>query len=187
METFKKKDIKQYKKTPTKKVVDTEIDEVEEIDELVNSMGGGISGDKPSANNSEIETAPQATTDDFVDAAIQPNRRLFNVGGAQYSRGVDFSGNESIDALAKNKLIKLLEDMGNTLDNNENLNDINQNEVPDIKELPSNVASKLTMLVDTVDKNNLTGEQITIILVHFLSKVSDRLESEQIQLIKNKF
>ena len=36
--------------------------------------------------------------------------------------------------------------------NNENLNDINQNEVPDIKELPSNVASKLTMLVDTVDK-----------------------------------
>lgn len=183
MRKFKKKNIKKYKVSKQQK---NEIDEIEEIDELVNSMGGDISGDKPTANNTEIETAPQATTDDFADVAIQPNRRLFNAGGAQYSKGLDFKS-ENNKIVAKNKMIKLLEDIASELDNSEKMNDINNNNIPDIKELSSNVANKVTVLVDSISKNNLNSQQITIILSYILQNIGNKLESNDVDLIKNYF
>ena len=135
METFKKKDLKKYK--PKKKEVEevTDIDEVEEIDELVGSMGDSISGDKSSIrNNSEIETAPTATTDDFNQVAIQPNRYLYNFDSAG---GRSRAYNESENILAKDKMIKLLEELGQapiSIDN-EPITDVNDNNIPDINEL----------------------------------------------------
>ena len=70
MSTFKKKDIKKYKFTEILDDVDNEVineDGEEEIDELVNSRGGPISGDDVNVNNSEIKTAPQATSDDLSE------------------------------------------------------------------------------------------------------------------------
>jgi hypothetical protein len=195
MRSLKKKDIKNFKPTKIKESLDVdviEIDEdVEEIDELVNALGGPISGDEKSVNNSEIETAPQATSDDFNRVAVQPNRYLFNVNsvGPRVS-GVNAA--ESVNKIAKDKMFSLLEDLPATpidagLGNPEKISDMNNNKVVDVKELPPNVASKLNMLIDSVDNNKLNSEQITIILNTILTNVGDKIDPNHLQILKNKF
>jgi len=63
-------------------------DESEPIDELVDADGSHIEGNsKNLAANSEIETAPQQTTDDYAQSAIQPNNFFDGIYGTPYSRG----------------------------------------------------------------------------------------------------
>jgi hypothetical protein len=145
MQTLKKRDIKGYKpKGKIKKVKDDlegDLEETEIVDELVNGLGGSISGDEKNVNNSEIKTAPQNTTDQHADTAIQPNRPLYNVnsiGGRSMGSRIQASYK-----IAKDKAITLLEDLDT---------DFNNNSVIDIKEIGNmDVKHKVTELVKTLN------------------------------------
>lgn len=193
MKTFKKRDIKKYKPVIENKpcacdleeeVIDEEevIEEEEVIDELVNGSGGEISGDEKNVNNSEIRTAPQNTTDQFNAMAIQPNRYLYGVTGSAYSSGTRGGTMENV---AKDKMFKLLEEIGTPISND--MSDINNNGFTDIKELSQNVASKLKILISTVEKNNLNSEQVTMIINTLLDSLIPRLDENGIATIKAKF
>tara|TARA_R110000796_G_scaffold92618_2_gene196954 strand:+ start:826 stop:1368 length:543 start_codon:yes stop_codon:yes gene_type:complete len=178
MQTLKKKDIPNYK--PNVKVDNEsdgeieELEEIEELDEFVNGMGAGISGDEKNANNSEIETAPQATSADHAAAAIQPNRYLYNIGGV--GRAGANSGSLSLAAgydIAKNKMLDLLEDVsGPQLSSDKTITDFNDNSIVDINELPSNVARKLVDLIDSVVNNNLSAEKTEIVIQYINAKLN---------------
>jgi hypothetical protein len=149
MQTLKKKDIKEFKakakpELDETELEETELDETEEIDEFVNGMGAGISGDEKNVNNSEIETSPQATTDQFAQKAIQPNRYLYNVNSVgALGGGAGGSLGETQDKKAKELAIALLEDLGNV--------DYNNNAVIDINEIGNmGVTHKLQNLVKTI-------------------------------------
>lgn len=123
------------------------LNHVEELDELVNGVGATISGDEKNVNNSEIKTSPQATTDDFAQKAIQPNRYLYNVN----SVGPRVMGvtAEEFNKLAKEKVIALLEGLDS---------DFNDNGVIDLKELPNGVTRKVLDLIKSVEMNGLNNE-----------------------------
>lgn len=186
MRTIKKKDIKTYKPTPKEEVVDENegIDEdVEVIDELVGAMGGEISGDDKNVNNSEIKVAPGATTDDFAAMAIQPNRYLYGVTGSAYSHGSRGGTMESVQA--KDKMIKLLEEMGL---GNEPMNDLNANQIPDKTELQLDIANKINSLIRTVDSvSEPKSPTVAIIINELLSKLLVHLDENDFNLIKSKF
>jgi len=188
MKTFKKKDIKKYKpitennNTCPCELEETEVIDEEVIDELVNGSGGAISGDEKNVNNSEIKTAPQNTTDQFNSTAIQPNRYLYGVTGSAYSAGARAG---TMEGVAKDKMLKLLEDIGQPISND--MSDINNNNITDIKELSQNVASKLKILISTVEKNNLNSEQVTMILNTLLTSLIPKLDENGIDIIKSKF
>lgn len=81
------------------------------MDELVDLDGSPIEGDKNMSNDSEIETAPQQTTDDFAQSGIQPNNFFYGSYGVPYSRGTGHLTLESrkkainiIEKIIKNKL-----------------------------------------------------------------------------------
>jgi hypothetical protein len=173
MGIFKKKDILEYKTQKHSKLEAHEDkvrgieEEAEELEEFVNGMGATISGDKPNANDSEIEVSPGATTDSNMTKRIQPNRYLFNVDGQAARGGVDGTVGlpESEYKLARDKFISLLEDaFGPQISYDKTATDYNDNGVNDINELPDNVARKLTDLIDSVDSNNLNDEQIQVIV-----------------------
>lgn len=148
-----------------------ELEETQELDEFVNGMGASISGDKPNVNNSEIETAPQATSDDHNTAAIQPNRYLYNVDSVG-PRGNGTVSTENYE-VAKGKFINLLEDVtGPQISSDKTMTDFNNNDIVDINELPSNVARKLTDLVDSVVNNNLSDEQVDIVIQFVNAKLN---------------
>lgn len=73
------------------------------IEELVDSDGSYIEGDRNAVNNSEIETAPQQTTDDFAQSGIQPNNFFYGIYGTPYSRG----GTLAVES--KQKAIEIIE------------------------------------------------------------------------------
>tara|TARA_R110000851_G_scaffold158676_2_gene301737 strand:+ start:2111 stop:2650 length:540 start_codon:yes stop_codon:yes gene_type:complete len=176
MQTLKKKNLKNFKPKTKTEVCDVqdldeieELDEVEELDEFVNGMGAGISGDAKNVNNSEIKTAPQATTADFAQNAIQPRNRYYNAHGISSSN----RRNEGVNIIAKDKMIKLLEFIDRPeISSKKTITDYNNNAILDINELPSNVARKLMNLVDTAFNNNLSDEQINLIIKF----VSDKLK-----------
>lgn len=145
MPVIKKKDLNKFKSSPKK-----------DLEELVDVDGSPIEGDRNPTNNSEIETAPQQTTDDFRNQATQPNRNVNGYAGTGYNtRRV---GEAKIETI----LNKILE------------NQINTNEIPDIKELSNSkpiVVNKAQEIINTIDKNNLDGMEISIMLSYILSNV----------------
>tara|TARA_R110000796_G_scaffold63162_2_gene145626 strand:+ start:2470 stop:3042 length:573 start_codon:yes stop_codon:yes gene_type:complete len=190
MKTIKKKDIKKYKiqdAKPSNSDSEKELEEVEELEEFVTGTGGAISGDRNQTNNSEIETAPQATTDRFNQVAIQPNRYLFNVTGNAYSRGAHVNS-ESMTIVARDKMIKLLEDLTpETLNADNNYIDSNNNQVDDSQELPSSVVNKMDNLIKAVEMNKLSPDETYIILNYILTNLSGRLEDGHLDKLKNNF
>lgn len=175
MQTIKKKELKKYQFTD---LIDSKDDEKEiegEIDELVGSTGAPISGDEVNVNNSEIKTAPQATTNDFANIAIQPNRYLYNVGGSGYSRGANFNGMESVNKIAKDKMINLLENI--PFESEEPIIDKNNNDVNDVDELSPNVINKLKGLADTVEKNNLNQNDSKTVVDYLYNRLKKRIEN----------
>lgn len=187
MQTFKKKDIKRVKFTEIldsldNEVVneDNEVVEEDELDELVNARGGAISGDEVNVSNSEIKTAPQATSDEFNQTAIQPNRYLYNINGTGYSRGSRVTG-ESVNKIAKDKMINLLETMGS----DEPIVDMNNDNIEDITTLSSNVINKMESLIKTVQLNNLRSKDVAIVINYMLSKLGKNLEPNDLENIKN--
>jgi len=176
MQTIKKKNVKKYQFTDLiDSKEDLENDDLEndelELDELVSGTGAPISGDEKNASNSEIKTAPQATTNDFADVAIQPNRYLYNAGGSGYSRGAAVNA-ENVDKLAKFKMFKLLEN----LSTEEPIVDRDENQISDIKQLPQNIANKLEGLTNTLDGTHLSDveiKSITDYVMNSLRKLSN--------------
>jgi hypothetical protein len=175
MATIKKKDLKKYEPTKSKK----------ELDELVDGDGSEIEGDKADVNNTEIETAPQQTSDEFAASAIQPNRRYYGIGGA-YSSGTMVRGEgvediEELDETAKDNMKKIIEDILSKRGNNSGIvdktdPDINQNKIPDLEDLSSKyqkpiAAKRAQEMLNTISKNNLNGEEIGIILNYLLSNI----------------
>ena len=108
MKTFKKKDFENKNIEPIE-------DSKEEIDELVDPDGSPIGGAATGHNTSEIRTAPQQTSDEFVDSARQGPRPWFGNYGTAYSHGVRRSGSgiyEDEEVVeARIKMDKMLEDV----------------------------------------------------------------------------
>ena len=134
----------------------------EVLDEFVNGVGAAISGDEKNVNNTEIKTAPQATTDDFNTKAIQPNRYLFNVN----SVGPRVMGvtAENFDKLAREKAISLLEGLDS---------DYNDNAVIDSKEFPPSLDRSIQNLIKSVKMNGLIDdtEKVDMILNFIANKL----------------
>lgn len=164
MAIIKKKDLKKFKK--------------EELDELVDVDGSPIEGDRNPTNDSEIEVAPQQTTDDYASSAIQPYRSLKGYSGAGYN--TRHVGEEKMRTM----LGKLLE-----FDNMEG-NDINHNQIPDIQELSKTkpiVANKAQEVIDTIGKNNLNGDEIASLLNFILSNIDmNNISPEYRNMLKSK-
>ena len=124
------------------------VGEEQELDEFVNNVGASIGGDEKNVNNTEIRTAPQATSDEFKTVAIQPNRYLYNVN----SVGPRVMGvtAEQENKIAKEKAIALLENLDM---------DYNDNAIIDLKELPDGVTRKILDLVKSVKLNGLNDDE----------------------------
>jgi len=124
------------------------VGEEQELDEFVNNVGASIGGDEKNVNNTEIRTAPQATSDEFNTVAIQPNRYLYNVN----SVGPRVMGvtAEQENKIAKEKAIALLENLDM---------DYNDNAIIDLKELPDGVTRKILDLVKSVKLNGLNDDE----------------------------
>lgn len=175
MSTIKKKDLKKYKPKSKKK----------ELDELVDAdgspIGGDNGGDRNPTNDSEIETAPHATSDDHANAAIQPNRHFNGLDGGAYSHGAHVRGESVEDRIAEAKMKKIIEDLTNKDNDREmvkryNNNDVNRNNIPDIEELSTTfkkpiVAKKAQGLLDSFGMNRLNGEEIGIALNFILTNI----------------
>lgn len=179
MSTIKKKDLKNYKPKAKKSKKD-------DLEELVDADGAPIGGDKGSdrtpTNNSEIETAPQATSDDHADAAIQPNRYFYGFGGTAYSHGHRVQAAESVeDKIAEAKMKKIIEDLTSKGQDRDMVKryrdtDVNRNEIPDLEELATTyqkpiVAKKAQALLSSFDMNKLNGEEIGIVINFLLTNV----------------
>jgi translation elongation factor EF-G len=173
MKRIKKKDIKKYK---------------EKIEELVDDDGAPIEGDRTPTNDSEIETAPQQTTDDFAKSAIQPNRYYYGFAGTPYSHGSKIRSESE-----KERAKKLMKDMiENILNKNDYYNDIvkqykdsdvNKNGIPDLDELNDAfhkpvVVKKTKDLLRSIEMNGLNGEETGIVL-NFILKNIDLSEIPQ--------
>ena len=104
MKRFKKKDL-----TERRHPKYVEPQEEETLDELVDADGSPIEGDRNVVSNSEIETSPGQTTDDFVQSARQPNQGYDNMfgGGTPYSRGGHYTMENQ---RAKDILLKILKE-----------------------------------------------------------------------------
>jgi len=198
MATIKKKDVKQYK-------VKDSVEEKEELEELVNADGSPIEGSKVDVNDTEIETAPQQTSDEFAASAIQPNRYFYGIGGTGYSHGArvqsEGEGEEleesvGLDEVARAKMRKMVEDLLSTK-NGDNLvskykdTDINRNDIPDLSDLAQSYqkpipAKKAQEMLDTIQKNNLNGEEVAIILNFMINNIdTSQIPNDFRRMIKN--
>lgn len=189
MTTIKKKDFKKFNVKPK-----------QELEELVDADGSPIEGDLidsnngGTVNNSEITTAPQQTSDDLAQLAIQPSRFYFSSGGSPYSHG-DRSGSqkesvkstekEELDEVAKDKMRKMVEDIVNKrLSNEDNgmvkriINpDVDRDGIPDIEELANNIgkpaaARHAQIFIYDINKTPLIGDEKAIILNYILSNMN---------------
>jgi hypothetical protein len=158
MAIIKKKDIKKFK-----------VESKKPIEELIDSDGSEISGDKPEfVNNSEIEVSPQETSADYADMAIQPNRGYYGYSGNNYSHG-----NSHLREVAKQKMKQLIED---TLSNKENT-DINNNQIPDLDELNKRknkptITSNTKSFIKHILSVPLDGEDKAMVLNYILININ---------------
>ena len=168
MSTFKKKDLKKYKKS-------------EKIEELVDDDGSPIGGTKGSSmnitNDTEIYVPDQQTGDEFAAQALQPNQYYKGFGGTPYTRGAITVGEN--DDIAESKMKDMIEnilgDKSNNIDmvKRKNISDVNRNDIPDISTLSNPIVSKKTSdIINTINKNNLSGEEISIILNNIISSLN---------------
>lgn len=86
--------------------IDQLVNGEEMIDELVDADGGAIEGDRSPVSDSEIETAPGQTTDDYAQSAIQPNRYMYGVHGTPYSHGSTGLGETAKAKALLNKILR---------------------------------------------------------------------------------
>lgn len=166
MAIIKKKDVKNFsllKENKTKM----------ELDELVDADGSPISGDRNAVNDTEIEVPSGQTTDDFVQSSRHGGLNQKGYGGATEN---PIGGRYE----SEKKIGELTEDLENS--------DIDNNQNPDIQDISSkfskpSTANKTVELINSINKNNLNGQEIGIIINHLLININ--LESVP-QEYKNK-
>lgn len=163
------------------------------LDELVDSDGNFISGDETYKTTSQVRTAPQQTTADYAASAIQP-RRYFGGGfdgggGTPYSHGSTVAVGESVEKEVpleeKEKMKSIIEDILDKKNKEDDLvgkdvrySDLNKNKIPDIEDLGGekydqySVSTKTRDLVDSINKNELSGEEIAITLNFILNNIN---------------
>ncbi len=120
-----------------------------ELDELVDADGSPIEGDRNAIGDVEIEVPQGQTTDDFATSGIQPRRPHNTYGGtssAWTSRVTE--GNDDIDN-----------------NNTPDMEDVSQRFN---KPIP---AGKTKELIDSINKNNLSGEELGMILNHLMVNI----------------
>ncbi len=166
MSTFKKK----------------EFEKIENINELVNSDGSSIEGDRNVTNNSEIETGPvqapfnddsgyekgMSTTTDRASRYRQP-KLWWNTyaGGTAYSHGVKDSLGDLYENGVKEKIKEFLNSKSN---DNELIN--KNNSVPELEKLGNPAAiNKVKEFLQVIDNNNLNGEQVAIMINSILTNI----------------
>lgn len=170
-----------------------------DIEELVNSDGEPIEGGDITHNSSQIKTAPQQTTDDFVKTSRQHNTyaySMFGAGGTPYSHG-QRTGNSplsNLEEMAKEKMEKMVEDILSKSNNQDNMlkkrgmtDEISN--IPSIDDLKVNkpdVVRVCNEFIKSIEKNALTGSEIVTILGDILNKVSDKIPSQYRPQLKNK-
>ena len=191
---MKKKDLKKFKFK-------------DEIEELVDADGDPIGGNDSSGNNTEIKTAPQQTTDDFVASSRQPNMNYYNAhgmgGGGQYARGsrrgdgyMPGVGSDSIGEAeeeideAKSKMETMIEDImskkvtSNDVVKKSNSSDVNAKGIAKLDSIDKPELIKTTKDFIAALKD-LTGEEITIVLNDVLESV-DSIPSQYKRILQNK-
>jgi len=184
MRTFKKKDIKKIN-----------------VDELIDSDGSIIDGDKSHETTSQIKTAPAQTTDKFVQTARQKFRYPYGYTGTPYSHGDRYpimqEEDENIDE-AQLKMEKMVEDIiSKKLSNKEiipkqDISDINKNKIPDLDELSSkfnkkNISSAIETLINGVKRESLSGEEKAIILNYIIENIGTKdIEQNYKVILKSK-
>lgn len=158
------------------------------INELVNSDGGFIEGDRNVTNNSEIETGPvQAPFNDDSDyekgistttdraSRYRAPKFWWNsyFGGTAYSHGVRNSS--TIQENDYKQMIKEL--LSQKSPDNDVVTkyldtDINKNNIPDLEELSNPAAvNKTKDFLNVIKNNHLTAEQIAIMINYILKNV----------------
>ncbi len=114
-----------------------------DLEELVNPDGSPIEGDRNAVNDTEIEVPNAQTTDDFAASAIQP-RRPYNAYGGTASAWTS-KVTENIDDVSSDTKTSFSKPI---------------------------TAGKAQELIDSIKKNNLSGEELGIILSHIISNVN---------------
>ena len=188
MATIKKKDLKKYKPSKNKK---------EDLDELINADGSPIEGDRNPVNNSEIETAPQQTSADFAQSAIQPRRWYNSYYGTPYSHGHrGYTESVDLDEVARQKMEKMVEDMFSQKTDSHDMvkkihdTDVNRNKIPDMQEISVENQSATRITQDFVTKLNkvpLNGDEVGMILNYVIENMDlTKVPNDYKGIIKNK-
>jgi len=170
-----------------------------DIEELVNSNGEPIEGDDVTPDSSQIKTAPQQTTDDFVKTSRQHNTyaySMFGAGGTPYSHG-QRTGNSplsNLEEMAKEKMEKMVEDILTKSNNQDTMlkkkgvSDEISN-IPSIDDLKVNKPDAVRVsneFIKSIENNALTGSEIVTVLGDILNKVGDKIPSQYKSQLKNK-
>lgn len=164
-------------KTFKKKV----FEEIKDINELVNSDGSAIEGDRNVTNNSEIETGPVqapfnddsgyekgiSTTTDRAARYRQPNNWNRYFGGSAYSHGVRSSLNITETNEVKEEFLNSKSNDNEVISKNNN--------VEDIEKLGNPAAiNKTKEFLSVIDNNNMNGKQVAIMLNYILSNINTK-------------
>jgi len=159
------------------------------LKELVDDSGAKIDGDERVSVDSEINSSPQETSDDFEQTATQPNRFYYTYAGSPYSRGIRVHESDMI----RDVIESMLKSKDNKDDIVKRYNDVdvNQNKILDIEELQSErnkpiVVKKTKDLMNSIDKNNLNGEEVGMVLNFIISNLkTDEIPQIYKKEIKN--
>lgn len=200
------KEIRDFLGVDKETLISISKDEEGLLDELVDDdgtlVGGGQKSGRPRhTNDSEIWTAPQQTTADYAKGVSQP-RRFYAMGGTPYSHGsigaMESEKKEGEYFLKERNIRKMVEDIlskrtnRNDIVRNKRPSDINKNKIPDIEELFRNdnkasVATNTNYLIRSINDNELTGEEIGMVLNAILMNTDTEQIPEQFkeQLKKN--
>jgi hypothetical protein len=196
MPIIKKKDFKRI------------VNESNDVNEFVNDDGAMISGDEKYNKGAEIKTGPinttgdikgiPQTTDDFAAQAIQPRNWWWSLTYG-YGQGVGKSpspaGNfAESEELTESNIHKMVEDILNARSNNKDMvkraknNDVNRNNIPDIYDLSDKqmiIVSKMEDLIDSINSNNLSGDEVGIVMNYLISNMdTSKVSSDYKNIIR---
>lgn len=167
----------------------------EELEELYDASGGEIGGDTPMISTSQITTfTPKIPGDDSSDRELskdgpitmnkhvaQTRNKLatYMYGfamGNPYIGGRGVYESEDIVEMAKQRVRKMMEDLVNKNQKNgmvttDNYSDVNQNKIPDIKEIDDEtVIDKTTSFLESIKSLN-DNEKLAIVMNYILTNV----------------
>jgi hypothetical protein len=148
------------------------------IQELVDKNGVKISGPEGSIDNDDIKSTSNSTTDDFIKTSRQATsnflyRRFWGESEDEVKKSP-----ENPNKISKEKMKSMLEDIfsNKVIDKDLVMRGINDlNTIPDLNSLEKNnpiIVKKVQLLKDIIN-NNLSGNDIAIIVNYLIKDVND--------------